>query len=207
MAEACGAVSGQTGTVEGWRAAPAHGGLSLRPQGRARFENFRTEIFGGRSSEADRLKVCRNGCAEMQCGGGRRFLLAALHSVAKRVRHGQAYHPTRSVPVCPETAPHASAATIRSSALRCRAIALCPRGVEKIARPGVRVLAEAWSPGSSPSSGKCGHPTLASTRGPCGVGGRAFRGLTRSATEWSAASRKPIRAAAIASQRSHFCRR
>ena len=31
-----------------------------------------------------------------------RFLLAALHSVAKRVRRGQAYHPRRSVPVYPK---------------------------------------------------------------------------------------------------------
>jgi hypothetical protein len=31
---------------------PAYGGFSLRPQGRARFENCRTAIFGGRSSEA-----------------------------------------------------------------------------------------------------------------------------------------------------------
>ena len=34
------------------RDTPAHGRISLRPQGRARFENFRTEIFGGRSSES-----------------------------------------------------------------------------------------------------------------------------------------------------------
>jgi hypothetical protein len=50
---------------------------------------------------------------------------------------------------------------------------------------------------SFPSSGKWGPPTLASTRGPCDVGGCAFRGLTRSATEWSAARRKPVRAAAL----------
>ena len=52
MAEACGTVSGQTGTVR-FSDTPAHGGLSLLPQGRARFENFRTEIFGGRSSKSD----------------------------------------------------------------------------------------------------------------------------------------------------------
>ena len=43
------------------------------------------------------------------------FLLAALHSVAKRVSRGQAYHRQRSVPVCLKPAPHAAAATIRSS--------------------------------------------------------------------------------------------
>ena len=169
----------------------------MRPQGRARFENFRTEIFGGRSSEADRLHICRNGCAEMQRGGGRRFLLAALHSVAKRVSRGQAYHPRRSVPVCPETAPHASAATIRSSVPRCRAIALCPRGWKRSQDSVFWFLLSPGAVHSFPSSGKWGRPTLASTRGPCGAGGRAFRGLTRSATEWSAARRKPLRAAAL----------
>ena len=97
----------------------------------------------------DRLYICRNGCAEMQRGGPSvRFLLAALHSVAKRVSHGQAYHPTPSVPVCPKTAPHASAATIRSSAPDCRAIALCPRGWKRsqdsvfwfLLSPGSRAL-------------------------------------------------------------------
>src|SRR6187551_1869051 len=42
-----------------------------------------------------------------------------------------------------------------------------------------------------------GTAALAGTRGPCGAVGRAFRGLTRSATEWSAARRKPVRAAAM----------
>ena len=144
-----------------------------------------------------RLNVCRNGALKCNAAARIGFFLAALHSVAKRVRRGPAYHPTRSVPVCPETVPHASAATIRSSVLRCRAIAVCPRGWKRsqdsvfwfLLRPGVVR--------SSPSSGKWGRPALASTRGPCGVGGRAFRGLTRSATEWSAARRKPLRAAAL----------
>ena len=70
--------------------------------------------------------------------------------------------------------------------------------VEKIARLGVLVLAEPWSRALfSQQRRKWGRAALASTRGPCGVGGRAFRGLTRSATEWSAASRKPLRAAAL----------
>src|SRR6187549_1255431 len=42
-----------------------------------------------------------------------------------------------------------------------------------------------------------GTCALARTRGQGGAGGRAFRGLTRSATEWSAARRKPVRAAAM----------
>ena len=133
----------------------------------------------------------------MQHGGGRRFLLAALHSVAKRVSHGQAYPPMRSVPVCPETAPARLRRHDPQLRSRFRAIAGCP-GVERIARLGVLVLAEAWEPCTLlPASGKWARPALASTRGPCGAGGRAFRGLTRSATEWSAARRKPIRAAAM----------
>ncbi len=190
-------LSGKRGRLR-FGATPAHGGLSLRPQGRARFENFRTEIFGGRSSEAAGLKVCRNGCAEMQYGGASgRFLLAALHSVAKRVRRRPAYHPRGLSPFARETVPHASAATIRSSAPSCRAIALCPRGWKRSQDSVFWFLRSPAAVRSSPSSGKWGHPTLASTRGPCGAGGRAFRGLTRSATEWSAARRKPRRAAAM----------
>ena len=198
VAEACGTVFGQTGTVEGWRATPAHGGLSLRPQGRARFENFRTEIFGGRSSEADRLQVCRNGCAEMQRGGGRAL-------PPRRAPFGRKESPPwAGVP--PDTVrprlPGDRTARLRRHDPQLRSRLSSHRGVsprvEKIARLGVLVLAEPWEPCTLlPASGKCGHPTLVSTRGPCGVGGRAFRGLTRSATEWSAASRKPIRAAAL----------
>ena len=197
MAEACRTVSGQTGTGEGWRVAPAHGGLSLRPQGRARFENFRTEIFGGRSSEADRLQVCRNGCAEMQRGGGRAL-------PPRRAPFGRKESPPwAGVPpdaVRPRLPGDRTARLRRHDPQlrsRFRAIAVCPRGWK---RSQDSVSWFLLSPGvvrSSPSSGKCGHPTLVSTRGPCGVGGRAFRGLTRSATEWSAASRKPIRAAAL----------
>ncbi len=197
MAEACGAVSGQTGTVEVWRVRlPTADSLCALKVARA------SKISGRKFSAAARRKRTAFRSAEMaalKCNAAAvgRFLLAALHSVAKRVRRGQAYHPTRSVPVCPETAPHASAATIRSSVLRCRAIAVCPRGWKRsqdsvfwfLLRPGVVH--------SSPSSGKWGRPALASTRGQCGVGGRAFRGLTRSATEWSAARRKPLRAAAL----------
>src|SRR5688572_12776611 len=66
-AERCG-LPGKRGRVR-LGAAPAHGGLSLRPQGRARFENFRTEILGGRSSEAYGPVIGGNGCAEMHRGG------------------------------------------------------------------------------------------------------------------------------------------
>ncbi len=74
--------------------------------------------------------------------------------------------------------------------------AVSPR-VEKIARLGVLVLAEAWSRALFSQQRRMGTRCFASTRGPCGAGGRAFRGLTRSATEWSAARRKPLRAAAL----------
>ena len=128
-----------TGEVGG---TPAHGGLSLRPQGRARFENFRTEIFRGRSSEADRLNICRNGCAERQRGGGRAL-------PPRRAPFGRKESPpwagvppdAVSSPLARKTVPHASAATIRSFGPRCRAITHVPE-VEKIARLGVLVLAE-----------------------------------------------------------------
>jgi hypothetical protein len=124
------------------------------------------------------------------------FFLAALHSVAKRVSRGQAYHPTRCVPVCPKTAPHASAATIRS---------FVPDSEPSRDVPGWKGSQDSvfwFLPGpksralfSQPR--QMGTRCVASTRGPCGAGGRAFRGLTRSATEWSAARRKPLRAAAM----------
>src|SRR4051812_7212756 len=105
------------------------------------------------------------------------FLLAALHSVAQRVSPAQPSPLRWSVPVGPQTAPHASAATIRSSVPLYRAIAACP-WVEWIARIGVLVLLFS-------RSGKCGLLRFLAS-GPGGDGGRAFRGLTRSATEWSA---------------------
>jgi hypothetical protein len=136
--------------------------------------------------------------AALRCNAAARmgFFLAALHSVAKRVSRGQAYHPTWCVPVCPKTAPHASAATIRSFVLDSEPSRDVPgwKGSQDsvfwfLLKPGIAH--------SFPSSGKWGPSALASTRGPCGAGGRAFRGLTRSATEWSAARRKPLRAAAM----------
>ena len=70
------------------------------------------------------------------------FLLAALHSVAKRVSRGQAYHPTRCSPRLPEDrTARASAATIRSSVPFFEPSRYVPE-VEKIARLGVLVLAE-----------------------------------------------------------------
>ena len=125
------------------------------------------------------------------------FLLAALHSVAKRVSRGQAYHPTRCCPVCPKTAPHApppprSAAPFPLSSHR----GMSPRW--KRSRDSASWFSLSAGIGrSSHSSGTWGPSALASTRGQCGVGGRAFRGLTRSATEWSAARRKPLRAAVV----------
>ena len=161
-----------------------------------------SKISGRKFSAAARRKRTAFTSAEMvalKCNAAAvvRFLLAALHSVAKRVRRGQAYHPTR---VCPRLPGDRTARLRRHDPQlrsRFRAIAVCPRGWK---RSQDSVFWFLLSPGvvhSSPSSGKWGHPALASTRGPCGAGGRAFRGLTRSATEWSAARRKPLRAAAM----------
>ena len=180
-------------------AAPAHGGLSLRPQGRARFENFRTEIFGGRSSEADRLQVCRNGCAEMQRGGGRALPPRRAPFGRKESPPWAGVPPDAVRPRLPGRPPARlrrprSAAPFPVASHR----AMSPT-VEKIARPGVLVLAEPWSRAlfSSPSSGKCGRAASLARGDRAVSGGRAFRGLTRSATEWSAARRKPLRAAAM----------
>ena len=77
---------------------------------------------------------------------------------------------------------------------------LSPR-VEKIARPDVLVLAEAWSRALFSQQRQMRTSALASTRGPCGAGGRAFRGLTRSATEWSGGEEEATTGRRIASQR------
>src|SRR5678810_363443 len=78
--------------------APAEGEPALLPQSRARVENCRTAIFGGRSSEATGLLVCKNGRAEMHRGGPYCFLLAALHSVAERVNPRKARPPAPHSP-------------------------------------------------------------------------------------------------------------
>ncbi len=143
--------------------------------------------------------------AALKCNAAARsgFFLAALHSVAKRVSRGQAYHPSGLSPFARKTVPHASAATIHSSVPVAEPSRMSPK-VEKIASLGVLVLLRLGVVHSFPSSGKWGRRPLASTRGPCGAGGRAFRGLTRSATEWSAARRKPLRAAAMPLRAANF---
>src|SRR6187455_1219935 len=99
------------------------------------------------------------------------FLLAALHSVAKRVSRGQAYHPQWSVPVGPKTAPHASAATIRSSVPVGRAIAACPREWKRSQDSGVLVLAEPSKLATLLPAAVNGDLLRSpSTRGPCGAG-------------------------------------
>src|SRR5688572_30321396 len=110
-----------------------------------------SRISGRKFSAAARRKPTGLTSAEMAapiCIAAARtgFLLAALHSVAKRVRHGQAHHLSWSVPVCPEdrTAPRLRRhdPQLRS---QFRAIAVGPRAWKQIARLGVLVLAEAWS--------------------------------------------------------------
>jgi hypothetical protein len=62
--------------------------MSSRPQSRARFENFRTEIFGGRSSEAYGPDICKIGERKGTSAARIGFLLAALHSGAKTFHRG-----------------------------------------------------------------------------------------------------------------------
>jgi hypothetical protein len=187
--------AGQRGRL-GQHAAPAHGGLSLRPQvARA------SKISGRKFSAAARqnptgLNVCKSGALIGTTAARTGFLLAALHSVAKRVRHGQAYHPTRYVPAGPPTRPHASAATVGSSVPEFEPSRRVPEGGKdhKILTSGSSQGRESSTRFSAETNG---HTLRSLTRGSCGVGGRAVRGLTRSATEWSAARRKPVRAAAM----------
>ena len=156
--------------------------------------NFRRPLVGsGRA-----FTICRNGCAERQHGGGRALPPRRAPFGRKESQPWTGVPPdARLSPFARRPYLHASAATIRSSVPVARAIALCPRGWKGsqdsvlwfLLSPGSRALfSQQWQMGT-----RC----VASTRGPCGAGGRAFRGLTRSATEWSAARRKPLRAAAM----------
>ena len=117
--------------------------------------------------------------------------------VAKRVSRGQAYHPTRSRPRWPEDHParvRRHDPQLRSHLEPSRHVAPEWNGSQD---SGVLVLAEPLKLATLFPAAEWGPTALASTRGQCGAGGRAFRGLTRSATEWSAARRKPVRAAAM----------
>ena len=155
--------------------------------------NFRRSLVGS-------LRACSSAeLAAPKCIAAARTGSSSPRSIRSQRESAVGRRTTRRgpVPVGPKTAPHASAATIRSSVPTWSHRGMSA-GTEKIARVSVLVLAEPLEArDSSPSRGKWGPAALASTRGPCGAGGRAFRGLTRSATEWSAARRKPIRAAAM----------
>ena len=66
-----------------------------------------SKISGRKFSAAARrkptgLNVCRIGDRKGIAAARNGFLLAALHSVAKRVSRGQAHHPTRCCPRLPE---------------------------------------------------------------------------------------------------------
>ena len=134
------------------------------------------------------------------------FFLAALHSVAKRVSRGQAYHPTRSVPVCPKTAPHASAATIRSFVPDYRAIADVPEGGKDRKTRCSGSCRALGAVHSSPSSGKWGRSALASTRGPCGVGWARLPRVDPLCDRMERGEEEATTGRRDASQRSHFCR-
>ena len=126
-----------------------------------------SKISGRKFSAVARQNPARLTSAEMvalRCNAAARmgFFLAALHSVAKRVRRGQAYHPTRFRPRWPErpsrTPPPPRSAASVPDAERSR---MSPR-VEKIARFGALVLAEPLGVTCSfPSSGKWDRPSHA----------------------------------------------
>src|SRR5687767_11072251 len=108
-AEACGAVSGQTGTARvGWYACP-------------RLTLFATEWSAARKNpmRAAALHLSAAISADVKArriltSGRRKFPSGNFRSArdlegAKRVSRGQAYRKTSHVPVCPKTARHASA--------------------------------------------------------------------------------------------------
>ncbi len=198
VAEACGAVSGETGTCEVFRYACPRLTLFAPSRSRAlrKFPdgNFRRPLVGS----GPPLHLQNLG-SEMHRGGGRALPPRRAPFGRKESQPWAGVPPDAVCPRLPER-PHGTPPPPRSTAplpvSSHRAVS--PR-VEKIARLGVLVLAEPWEPCTLLFSQQRQMRTccFASTRGQCGAGGRAFRGLTRSATEWSAARRKPIRAAAL----------
>ena len=197
MAEACGAVCGQTGTLEvGALRLPTADSLCSLKVARA------SKISGRKFSAAARRKPTGLESAEM---AARRCIAAARSALPpRRAPFGRKEsQPWAGVPPDAGLSPFAR---------RPHRTPPPPRSAASFPIPSHRGVSPGWkrsqdsvfwfllSPGvvhSSPSSGKWGRAALACTRGPCGAGGRAFRGLTRSATEWSAARRKPLRAAAL----------
>ncbi len=194
MAEACGAVFGQTGTVEVCRYACPRLTLFAPSRSRAlrKFPdgNFRRPLVGSGPPS-----YLQKWCAEMQHGGGRALPPRRAPFGRKESQPWTGVPPEAVRPRLPEDRTarlRRHDPQLRSPLPSHRAVSL---RVEKIARLGVLVLAGPSGPWSHAlfsqqrQMGRC----FASTRGPCGAGGRAFRGLTRYATEWSAARRKPIR--------------
>ena len=176
-----------------------------------------SKISGRKFSAVARRKRTAFTSAEMaalKCNAAAvgRFLLAALHSVAKRVSRGQAYHPTRSVPRLPER-PHGTPPPPRSAASfpRCRAIAVSPRRGKDRKTRGVLVLAEPWEPCALSQQRQMGTSRARQhAGGSCGGGGVGWARLSRVDPLCDRMERGEEEATTgrrIASQRSHFCRR
>ena len=186
---------------------PAHGGLSLRPQGRARFENFRTEIFGGRSSEADRLQVCRNGCAEMQRGGGRALPPRRAPFGRKESPPWAGVPPDTRCPRLPEDRTARLRRHDPQLRSRFRAIAVCPRGWK---RSQDSVSWFLLSPGvvrSSPSRRQMGTSRARQHAGTVRCGWARLPRVDPLCDRMERGEAEANTGRRIASQRSHFCRR
>ena len=101
MAGPCGAVCGQTGTLEVGvlRLPTADSFAPSRSRALRKFPdgNFRRPLVGSLRALTSAEMAALECIAAVRSG----FLLAALHSVAKRVSRGQAHHPTRTVPRLP----------------------------------------------------------------------------------------------------------
>ena len=190
---------GKRGRLTGG-AAPSHGGPSLLPQGRARFENFRTEIFGGRSSEAYGLTSAE--MVALKCIAAARSALPPRRApFGRRAR---------------STSPDQARARHRTARPRVPRVAARPHlpllGEECTSsraqqEPEHRVLRSFPPRGhqrdGSESGTKLRIVAAEACRAVCGqtgtdrLGWYACPWLTLFATEWSAARKNPMRAAAL----------
>ncbi len=135
-----------------------------------------------------------------------RFLLAALHSVAKRVSHGQAYHPTRSVPVCPKD----RTARLRRHDPQLRSplpsYRACPRGWKRSQDSVFWFLLRPWSRALFSQQRQMGPSHACQHAGTVRCGWARLPRVDPLCDRMERGEEEATTGRRIASQRSHFCR-
>ena len=197
VAEACRAVFRANGDMRGFPIRlPTADSLCSLKVARASKISGRKFSAAARQNPA-RLNVCRNGCAERQRGGAHWIFPRRAPFGRKESQPWAGVPPDAVCPRLPER-PHGTPPPPRSAAsFTLPSYRACPRMWKRSQDPVFWFLLRPWSRALFSQQRQMGPSHACQHAGTCGAGGRAFRGLTRSATEWSAARRKPLRAAAL----------